>query len=35
MNFGKKDNEIITEMSELEKEYKDEVSSLTNSVSNE
>ena len=35
MNFGKKDKEIITEMSELEKEYKDEVSSLTNSVSNE
>ena len=35
MNFGKKDKEIITEMSELEKEYKDEVSSLTNGVSNE
>ena len=35
MNFGKKDKEIITEVSELEQEYKDEVSSLTNSVSNE
>ena len=35
MNFGKKDKEIITEVSELEKEYKDEVSSLTKGVSNE
>ena len=35
MNFGKKDKEIITEVSELEKEYEDEVSSLTNGVSNE
>ena len=30
MNFGKKDKEIISEASEVEKEYKDEVSSLTN-----
>ena len=35
MNFGKKDKEIITEVSELEKEYEDEVSSLTNRSSNE
>ena len=35
MNFGKKDKEIITEMSELEEEYKNEVSSLTNGSSNE
>jgi len=35
MNFGKKDKEIITEVSEMEKEYKDEVSSLTNGSSNE
>jgi hypothetical protein len=35
MNFGKKDKEIITEVSELEKEYEDEVSSLTNGTSNE
>ena len=35
MNFCKKDKEIITEVSELEKEYEDEVSSLTNGVSNE
>ena len=35
MNFGKKDKEIISESSELEKEYRNEVSSLTNGVSNE
>jgi len=35
MTFGKKEKEIITEVSELEREYKDEVSSLTNSVSND
>ena len=35
MTFGKKDKEIITEVSELEQEYKDEVSSLTKGVSNE
>ena len=35
MNFGKKDKEIITEVSELEKEYKEEVSSSTKGVSNE
>jgi hypothetical protein len=35
MNFGKKDKEIITEVSELEQEYKDEISSLTKGVSNE
>ena len=35
MNFGKKDKEIITEVSELEKEYEDEVSSLTNGSSYE
>jgi hypothetical protein len=35
MTFGKKDKEIITEVSELEQEYKDEVSSLTKGISNE
>ena len=35
MTFGKKEKEIITEVSELEQEYKDEISSLTNSVSND
>ena len=35
MNFGKKDKEIITEVSELEKEYKEEVSTSTKGVSNE
>ena len=35
MNFGKKDKEIITEVSELEEEYQNEVSSLTNGSSNE
>ena len=35
MNFNKKEQKIITEVSELEKEYKDEVSSLTNDKSNE
>ena len=35
MNFNKKEQKIITEVSELEKEYKDEVSSLTNDSSNE
>jgi len=35
MNFGKKEKEIITEVSELEQDYKDEVSSLGDSISNE
>ena len=35
MTFGKKEKEIITEVSELEQEYKDEVSSSTKGVSNE
>ena len=35
MNFNKKDREIITEMSELEEEYKNEVTSLGNDNSND
>ena len=35
MNFNKKEREIITEVSELEEEYKNEVSSFTNGVSND
>jgi len=35
MTFNKKDKEIITEVSELEEEYQNEVSSLTNGSSNE
>ena len=35
MTFGRKEKEIITEVTELEQEYKDEVSSLTKGVSNE
>ena len=35
MNFGKYDKKIITEASEVEEEYKNEVSSLTKEASNE
>ena len=35
MKFGKKDVELINETTEVEKEYKDEVSSLMNGVSND
>jgi len=35
MKFGTNDKKIISEMSELEKEYKDEVTSLTNDKSND
>ena len=35
MKFGTNDKKIINEMSELEKEYKDEVTSLTNDKSND
>ena len=35
MNFNKKEREIITEVSELEEEYQNEVSSLTKGTSNE
>ena len=35
MNFGKHDKKIITEASEVEEEYKNELSSLDKSVSNE
>ena len=35
MNFNKKDREIITEVSELEEEYKNEVSSFTDDKSND
>ena len=35
MNFGKYDKKIITEASEVEDEYKNEVSSLTKEASNE
>ena len=35
MKFGKTDNKIITEVSELEQEYENEISSLTNGNSNE
>ena len=35
MNFGKKDQELITEVSELEKEYQNEVTSLTKDASND
>jgi hypothetical protein len=35
MNFGKYDKKIITEASEVEEEYKNEVSSLTKDTSNE
>ena len=35
MNFNKVDTKIITETSEVEKEYKDEVTSLTKDTSNE
>ena len=35
MNFGKYDKKIITEASEVEEEYKNEVSSLTKDASNE
>ena len=35
MEIGKKEVKIISETSEVEKEYKDEVSSLTNDSSNE
>ena len=35
MNFGKFDRKIITEASEVEEEYKNEVSSLTKDASNE
>ena len=35
MTFNKKDKEMITEVSELEEEYQNEVSSLTNGSSNE
>jgi hypothetical protein len=35
MNFNKKDREIITEVSELEEEYKNEVSSFSNDKSND
>ena len=35
MNFGKYDRKIITEASEVEEEYKNEVSSLTKDASNE
>ena len=35
MNFNKKDREIITEVSELEEEYQNEVSSFSNGKSND
>jgi hypothetical protein len=35
MNFNKKEREIITEVSELEEEYKNEVTSFTNGDSND
>ena len=35
MKFGKKDVELINETTEVEKEYKDDVSSLMNGVSND
>ncbi|OUW11943.1 MAG: hypothetical protein CBD26_00235 [Candidatus Pelagibacter sp. TMED166] len=35
MNFNKKDREIITEVSELEEEYQNEVSSFSNDKSND
>ncbi len=35
MNFNKKEREIITEVSELEEEYQNEVSSFTNDKSND
>ena len=35
MKFNKNDKEMITEMSELELEYKNEVSSLGNDKSND
>ena len=34
MNFGKNDKKILTEASEVEEEYKNELSSLDKSVSN-
>jgi hypothetical protein len=35
MTFNKKEREIITEVSELEEEYKNEVSSFSNDKSND
>ena len=35
MSFGKKDQELITEVSELEEEYQNEVTSLTKDTSND
>ena len=35
MSFGKKEQELITEVSELEEEYQNEVSSLTKDISND
>ena len=35
MSFGKKDQELITEVSELEEEYQNEVTSLTKDISND
>ena len=35
MKFGKTDNKIMTEVSELEQEYENEISYLTNGNSNE
>ena len=35
MNFNKKEREIITEVSELEEEYKNELSSFTDDKSND
>ena len=35
MKFGRKDRKIITEASEVEEEYKNELSSLGKDVSNE